>query len=318
MTRGGAGLLSRVGIVGRVGLMLFVTAILPMAGALVLLEAGVVDDPAAMLGMALALGLGLLAPVSRVCASIVVLGDLRTLNRFCSEIRQGRYGTRLPVGLEGDDEHEMLRLKRNMNWMAHHIHAQTRSLRARLDESDLRTRFYEEMSYRDPLTGLHNRRYFERFLADLLRGPSRGRGVFLALVDCDRFKLINDTRGHQAGDDVLACLGEVIRESVRESTDVGFRFGGDEFGVVFRDIDHADCLRACDRIRCRFAASNGYGCTVSIGLGTWTADMGPEVPVLVRACDACLYRAKDLGGDNVVCARSAAPAPADGVSPPPC
>lgn len=313
----GAGLLPRIGIAGRVGLTLFVTGLAPMAAALVLLEAGVIDDPAAMLGMALALGLGFLAPVSRVCASFVVLRDLRAINRFCSEIRQGRYGARLPVGLEGDDEHELLRLKRDMNWMAHHIHAQTRSLRARLDESDLRTRFYEELSYRDPLTSLHNRRYFERFLADLLRRPPRDRGVFLALVDCDRFKGVNDTRGHQAGDDVLACLGRVIRESVREGVDVGFRFGGDEFGVIFRDIDQADCLKACDRIRRRFAAANGYGCTVSIGLKVWTADMGPEISKLIRSCDELLYRAKGLGGDHVISSGPHSPAPPDALFPPP-
>lgn len=317
MREEGAGLLPRIGIVGRVGLTLFVTGLAPMAAALVLMEAGVIDDPAAMLGMALALGLGFLAPVSRLGASFIVLRDLRAINGFCSEIRQGRYGTRLPVGLEGDDEHEMLRLKRDMNWMAHHIHAQTRSLRARLDESDLRTRFYEEMSYRDPLTGLYNRRYFERFLSDLLRRSPRDRGVFLALVDCDRFKGVNDTCGHQAGDEVLACLGRVVRESVREGTDVGFRFGGDEFGVIFRDVDQTDCLKACDRIRSRFAAANGYGCTVSIGLKVWTADMGPEISTLIRSCDEHLYRAKGLGGDHVVFSSTAATPAGDAFSPPP-
>ena len=298
--RGRAGLLSGVGIAGRVGLVLFATAIVPMIAALVALETGLTDDPAAMLGMGLAIGLGLLAPISRVCASVIVLRDLRALNEFCSDIQRGRYGTRLPVGLEADDEHEMLRLKRNMNWMAHHIHAQTRSLRARLDESDLRKRFYEEMSYRDPLTGLHNRRYFERFLADLLRRPGRQDGIFLALIDCDRFNGVNDALGHQTGDDVLACLGRVIRESVREGVDVGFRFGGDEFGVIFRDIEFPDCRNACDRIRTRFAVANGHGCTVSIGLQPWIPAMGPEAAALVRACDVSLYQAKGRGGDVVV------------------
>ena len=268
-----------------------------MAVAVLLLEKGVVTDPVSMLSVGLAVGLGLLAPVSRLGASFLVLRDLQALNEFCSEIRKGRYGVRLAVGIESDDEHELLRLTRNMNWMAHHIQAQTRKLHARLDEIDLRKRFYEEMSYRDPLTGLYNRRYLDRFLPDALRVPSRRKGLFLALVDCDCFKRINDTRGHQAGDEILATLGRVIADSVREGVDVGFRFGGDEFGVVFRDLEFADCLNACERIRGRFADGNNLGCSVSIGLRGWTPGMGAAE--LLRACDGVLYEAKGLGGNRV-------------------
>jgi hypothetical protein len=194
-------------------LLLLVLVPLPMAAILALIESGVDIDPVNMLVLGLALGLGFLAPVSRAGAYFLVLHDLRALNDFCSQIQKGRYGARFAVGIEGDDEHEMLRLKRNMNWMAHHIESQTKSLHERLDESDLRKRFYEEMSYRDSLTGLYNRRYFDRFLPDALRDPARGAGVFLALIDCDGFKQVNDTLGHQAGDEVLATLGRIIAQS---------------------------------------------------------------------------------------------------------
>lgn len=297
---GRASWLSRIGIVRRVALLLFVLVLVPMGTTLAMLESGTVIDPVNMLVAGLAVALGLLAPVSRIGAHFLVLRDLRLLNEFCSQIQQGRYGARFPVGLEGDDEHEMLRLKRNMNWMAHHIETQTKKLHERLDESDLRKRFYEEMSYRDPLTGLYNRRYFDCFLPSALRDPARRQGVFLALLDCDGFKRVNDTHGHQVGDEVLATLGRVIAESVREGVDVGFRFGGDEFGVVFRTVDPAACLRACERIRTRFAHSNTDGCTVSIGLCAWSPALGRDASDLVRTCDTCLYRAKDLGGNQVV------------------
>ncbi|MGE4442503.1 MAG: GGDEF domain-containing protein [Desulfomicrobium sp.] len=290
--------LSRVGIVRRVALLLFVLVLVPMGATLAALESGTVIDPVNMLVAGLAVALGLLAPVSRIGAHFLVLRDLRLLNEFCSQIQQGRYGARFPVGLEGDDEHEMLRLKRNMNWMAHHIETQTKKLHERLDESDLRKRFYAEMSYRDPLTGLYNRRYFDRFLPSALRDPERR--IFLVLIDCDGFKRINDARGHQVGDEVLATLGRVIAESVREDVDVGFRFGGDEFGVIFRALEFSACLAACERIRTRFADSNADGCTISIGLCAWSPALGPGVSELVRACDACLYRAKGLGGNQVV------------------
>ncbi len=299
-TRGHSSWLSRFGIARRIALLLFVLVLLPMTATLALLESGTISDPVNMLVVSLAVGLGLLAPVSRVGASFLVLRDLRAINEFCSEIQKGRYGSRFSVGLEGDDEHEMLRLKRNMNWMVHHIETQTKKLHARLDESDLRQRFYEEMSYRDPLTGLYNRRYFERFLADLLRDPGRKGDVFLALIDCDSFKRINDTLGHQTGDEVLTALGTVIVESVREDVDVGFRFGGDEFGVIFRSIEFSACMNACERIRSRFAAGDNHGCTVSIGLGVWTPEMGADTAGLVQAGDASLYGAKALGGNHVV------------------
>ncbi|SFM00794.1 diguanylate cyclase (GGDEF) domain-containing protein [Desulfomicrobium norvegicum] len=296
--------LSRIGIVRRMALLLLVLVLLPMAAILALIESGIAVDPVSMLVLGLALGLGLLAPVSRAGAFFLVLRDLRALNDFCSQIQKGRYGARFAVGAEGDDEHEMLRLRRNMNWMAHHIESQTKALRVRLDESDLRKRFFEEMSYRDPLTGLYNRRYFDRFLPDALRDPSRGAGVFLALIDCDGFKRVNDTRGHQAGDEVLAALGRIIAQSVREGVDVGFRFGGDEFGVIFRAFEFSACLKACERIRVRFEAANDADCTVSIGLCAWTPARGSSVSELVHHCDSCLYRAKDLGGNQVVTERT--------------
>lgn len=292
--------LSGIGIVRRMALLLFVLVLLPIGGVLALFESGMALDPVDMLVASLAVGLGLLAPVSRAAAYFLVLHDLRTLNEFSSEIQKGRYGARFAVGLETDDEHEMLRLRRNMNWMAHHIETQTRKLHVRLDESDLRKRFYEEMSYRDPLTGLYNRRYFDRFLPDALRDPARKEGIFLALMDCDGFKRVNDTRGHQAGDEVLASLGRVIAESVREGVDVGFRFGGDEFGVIFRTFEFSACMGACERIRTRFAAGNIDGCTVSIGLCAWTPGQNSDATELVQVCDSCLYKAKSLGGNRVV------------------
>ena len=290
--------MARVGVAGRVAFLLFVLVLAPMIATVIMLEAGVIHDPVNMLTVSLAVALGLLVPVSRAGASFLVLCDLRALNAFCSEIQQGRYGARFSVGLEGDDEHEMLRLKRNMNWMAHHIETQTRWLHARLDESVSRTRRFEELSLRDALTGLFNRRFFDQLLPDLCRDRS-ARGLFLALIDCDSFKQVNDRHGHQAGDDVLVVLGAVIAESVRDGVDYPFRFGGDEFGVVFRDVDISGSLAACERIRCRFAEGPVHGCTVSIGLaGCASVDSG----ALLGRCDAALYRAKAKGGNRIVAA----------------
>lgn len=173
------------------------------------------------------------------------------LERFSSEIQQGRYGTRFSVGLERDDEHELLRLKRNLNWMAH-IETQTKWLHARLDESVSRTRRFEELSFRDALTGLYNRRFFDQFCRILCR--DRGvRALFLALIDCDSFKQVNDCTVIRPETMFWPCLA---RPSPNRSA----------MGWIIRSVlagmSLAWCsvmwtprpgLVACERIRCRFA-----------------------------------------------------------------
>lgn len=301
--RGGyiASIWGRVGVSGRVAYFLFGLVLAPMALVVFLLEAGAVHDSTHLMAVWLAVALGLLIPVSRAGGELVIARDLRALNDFCSEMQRGGYGARFVVDVEGDDEHELLRLKRNMNWMAHHIETQTRWLHARLDESASRTRRFEEMSFRDGLTGLYNRRFFDRILPDLCRDFPR-RGFCLVLIDCDSFKQVNDRHGHLVGDKVLNLLGTVVIESVRDGIDYPFRFGGDEFGVVFRDLEVSACLTACERIRCRFAEGAMHGCTVSIGLAECTRRLMSDSAVLLGACDAALYRAKSLGGNRVVVA----------------
>lgn len=295
-----SGWASRISVVWRIGLLLFVLVLLPLATLLGLHEAGVVTDLYGALILMLALGLALLIPLSRLAARFLVLDDLHGINQFCSLIQRGQYRTRFAVGLEQDDESELIRLKRNMNWMGHQIEAQTRLMRSRLDEVGNRKKYYEEMSYRDPLTRLFNRRYFGEFLQVLARDSGRNRGVYLALIDCDCFKQVNDTYGHQVGDEVLMTLGRIIAESVREREDLAFRFGGDEFGVIFRNLDMSACLAACERIRTRFEGGNDRGCTVSIGLAPWMESMGQDQAAFLDVCDQALYKAKKLGRNQVV------------------
>lgn len=289
---------SRVSMAWRVGLLFFALVPLPLALFLVVAEMGLVDEPLRVLTLYLALTLALIAPLSRFAAKALVLGELGAINRFCGQIRRGQYHVRFALGLERDDEHELIRLKRNMNWMARRIERDAICMRYRLERTEARKKFFEEMSSRDPLTNLFNRRSFENFLDDALIKAGRGVSLHLALIDCDAFKQVNDLYGHQAGDDVIRSLGRIVAESVRAEEDFPFRFGGDEFGVVFCGIGHATCLAACERIRQRFSEGNAYRCTVSIGLIPWTPEM--DRSLLLAACDRALYQAKRLGCDRVV------------------
>lgn len=280
------------------GVVLACLVPLPLGLLLWAVEFGHTDEPGRALALLLALTLALLVPVSRLAVHILMQKDLAEINRFCDEIRRGRYSTRFDVGLESSDEHEIVRLKRNMNWMAHQIESQTRVMRNRLDKVGMRQQQFQELSYRDPLTNLFNRRYMEEAMQALVRKGAAADGTFLALMDCDNFKRVNDERGHRVGDEILVNLGRVIVESVREREDVAFRFGGDEFGVLFRGLDVKGCLMACERIRSRFEDGNGHGCTVSIGVAQYRP--GGTSEDMFVASDRALYRAKAEGLNRVV------------------
>jgi len=291
---------SRMSMAWRVGLVLLVLVLLPLGTILIMAEMGVVSDLLRVLVLYLAVALALIAPVSKMAANVLVLRELAAINRFCSQIQRGQYDVRFGLGLERDDEHELLRLKRNMDWMARRIERDSISMRSRLEKTEARKKFFEEMSSRDSLTSLFNRRSFDRFLDNAMKKARQGVSLHLALLDCDAFKRVNDLNGHQAGDDVLRTLGRIIVESVRAEEDFPFRFGGDEFGVVFCGIGYSSCMAACERIRERFAAANAYDCTVSIGLASWSPEMGAEHSVLLSACDRALYQAKSVGCNRVV------------------
>ncbi len=296
----------RLGVSDRFKIAIFCLTALPSAACLLLVESGAFDSPKLTLAALTALYLGLLGPLGALAARFCVLDELRCLNAFCSDIKSGRYGGRFDLGPEQDDEHDMLRLKRSLNWMAHHIETREAWLTARLRETDKRKRDFEELSRTDPLTGLFNRRFFDLVLTGLMDGPAGVRNAaFIAMIDCDRFKEVNDRYGHQAGDDALTLLGRVMRDCVREGADSLFRMGGDEFCALFTRLDDEAAYQACERIRCAFAGANGYGCSVSIGLAACGAFAGEPDPArrgqaLIAVCDRALYRAKFLGGDRVV------------------
>ncbi|MDJ1157201.1 PleD family two-component system response regulator [Chelatococcus sp. SYSU_G07232] len=159
----------------------------------------------------------------------------------------------------------------------------------------------------DPLTGLHNRRYLDAHLASLFADAARrARPLSLLVLDLDRFKRINDTYGHDAGDEVLREFATRVRLHTR-GIDVVARFGGEELVVVVPDASLDGARAIAERIRERiesqpFAVHSGtrtVPVTVSIGVASLQgADAGP-VDLLKRA-DLALYRAKEEGRNRVV------------------
>lgn len=159
------------------------------------------------------------------------------------------------------------------------------------------------LAHFDELSGLPNRLLFRQLLDQGLRDASRGKKpVAVLFIDLDRFKRINDTLGHDVGDDVLRQVTARLRECLRDS-DIISRFGGDEFVALMRDIDDPEAARsAAKRILAEVArpySINGeeYHLSASIGISAFPGDSADSVELL-RNAELAMYRAKDQGKNN--------------------
>ncbi|MGO9642890.1 MAG: diguanylate cyclase [Candidatus Acidiferrales bacterium] len=163
-------------------------------------------------------------------------------------------------------------------------------------------------SIRDPLTGLHNRRYLEEvFERELHRAVRRNRPLAVLMVDIDHFKKFNDEFGHAAGDMILREVGAVLRSGTR-AEDATCRYGGDEFVLLLTDSTREGALmrarHVLDEIRRLEVREDGEllgSLTVSIGVATFPEN-GSTPGELIAAADQALYDAKDAGRDRVATA----------------
>lgn len=293
--------LAGFGVTGRLRVAMLGLLALPAGTILYLAESGRVTDAAQLVALWLALGLVLLKPVSTCLARFVALEEIADVNAFCEALRRGEYARRLPLPPQGDDEHELLVLKRDLNWMAHNFESREQWLRTRLDETHQRKRQFEALSRTDALTGLSNRRQFDADLAEWTAQDWQGPVCLaLLLIDCDAFKRVNDRFGHPAGDAVLAAMGRTLRGCVRAGRDGAYRLGGDEFALLLRRLDAREAMGVARRVRQRFVRANAYGATASIGVACLdpNLDRPPLAASLLGRCDAALYRVKAAGGNG--------------------
>jgi diguanylate cyclase (GGDEF)-like protein len=185
-------------------------------------------------------------------------------------------------------------------------------LRARIRSALLKKKQELELRARtitDPLTGVHNRRYFFEYLDKIIEHGRRNlnKNFSIALIDIDHFKNINDTKGHQAGDYVLKQLADYLKKSIRPY-DLVARYGGEEFIILFKDCSRKDSCEILQRIkdavdqeRYRFQGdpihvtfSGGIADNRELDKGAATAEN------LVKIADERLYSAKEAGRNRIV------------------
>jgi diguanylate cyclase (GGDEF)-like protein/PAS domain S-box-containing protein len=165
-----------------------------------------------------------------------------------------------------------------------------------------------EMSVRDFLTGLFNRRYMEETLErELLRAARKGLSLGIMMLDADGFKRFNDIYGHAAGDAVLRELGDLLIAHFR-GEDVACRYGGDEFIIVLFDasleMTRKRAERLCEHARhlnIQFEGQTLEAVTLSVGVAVFPENGSTSTEIL-KAADTALYRAKREGRDRVVVA----------------
>ncbi|HYM78203.1 MAG TPA: diguanylate cyclase [Candidatus Dormibacteraeota bacterium] len=160
----------------------------------------------------------------------------------------------------------------------------------------------EQLAFRDALTGLHNRRFLEMKVAQILEEHRDfGRLYGLLLVDTDRFKLVNDTHGHEVGDAVLKAVSATLVHGLRPVDMVG-RWGGEEFLVLLPDLDAVRLGDLAERCRVLIAQSSveagASRVAVTASIGATVVTHSDSQDSLIRRADELMYQSKHAGGDR--------------------
>jgi two-component system cell cycle response regulator len=176
------------------------------------------------------------------------------------------------------------------------------------DEIELKNKELERLSISDGLTGLFNHRHIHALLnQEFERTERTGERITVAMLDLDKFKNVNDTHGHQAGDRVLEDMAEILRESAREIDRLG-RYGGEEFMVLLPDTSIEDAEVFVERVRREVARrpfqigedKEPLRMTISGGIATYPHPRIKNPETLVRLADEALYVAKTSGRNKIV------------------
>ena len=164
----------------------------------------------------------------------------------------------------------------------------------------------ENLVNKDGLTGVYNHRYFQDSLKELIINAKKKKSkLAMILTDIDYFKHYNDLYGHQKGDEILRCIGEILRDNSGEKS-ITARYGGEEFAIILPNTNEEEALEIANKIRMIIEKTKFYGeenqpngvLTVSMGISTFPDKARNEVE-LIKSADDALYRAKFFNKNRV-------------------
>ena len=259
-------------------------------------------------------GMELLGKIRRQCATPVIMVTGENVGYFAAEairkgamdyvVKFGDYLFTIPLVVEKNltvaklyKENEKLRseLERALGEVRHK--------NSQLEES---LKMVEEMAATDALTGLYNRRHFNRVLDQLFSESERlDTDLSCAMIDLDGYKQLNDTFGHAMGDQLLAIAGKVILANMRRM-DVAARYGGDEFVLLLPHATAQEAASVAQRIRDEFSQGSAMllrrneGVGMSVGIASRKNNCATGGEQLLALADAALYQAKGNGRNRVV------------------
>ena len=166
----------------------------------------------------------------------------------------------------------------------------------------------EDLSYKDPLTGIANRRMFDSVLGlEWTHALEKRQPLSLIMLDIDCFKQYNDHYGHVQGDESLQRVAQTLQQTARRNTDFIARFGGEEFALILRDTDQQAALAIAERCRSEIqqqqiphrASDVSHVITASLGVSTIVPSLSDEAIRFVDKVDCLLYRAKQAGRNRI-------------------
>lgn len=247
----------------------------------------------------------------------MALGDFDPL-RVCSQMRTAELTRTLPIILIAEDD-DKPRVVRGLDLGVNDFimrPVERNELLARVRTQIRRQRYASELrqsvtntlalAVTDELTGLYNRRYFDRHLSLMLeKAQEQARDMAVMLIDMDYFKSVNDTHGHDIGDSVLREFADRLRRNIR-GVDLACRFGGEEFVVLMPDTDWRQAQGVAERVRQAvaervFATGNSRPLTLTVSVGLALNESETDTPeVMLKRADVALYRAKREGRNRVV------------------
>lgn len=244
-------------------------------------------------------GMDLLADVNEICSTPVIMVTGENVGRTAVEaIRNGATDYVVKFG----DYLFTIPLVVQKNLMVARIKRENETLQQELIEKNKQL---EQVAATDPLTGLYNRRHFGRVLEQLFSESERyASDLSCIMIDLDGFKQLNDTAGHQVGDQLLQVAGRSIGNNLRRA-DVAARYGGDEFVILLPQAGADEATTASERIRAEFKSAAAVqlkqplGVSMSIGIASVAVCQPRSADGLIGAADAALYQAKAAGRDRI-------------------